>query len=144
MNIMTEKMLTEKVVKTDEEWRKVLTPEQFEVTRRHATERPFAGQYVHNKEEGTYDCVACGQPLFSSTTKFDSGSGWPSFWDVVQQGRVTLNNDYSYGMHRVEVVCSHCEAHLGHLFDDGPQDKTGQRYCINSAALSFHKSGNEK
>jgi peptide-methionine (R)-S-oxide reductase len=135
---MTDK--TEKIIKTDTEWQQQLTPEQYAVTRKKATERPFTGEYIHNKADGTYCCVACGQPLFSSTTKFDSGSGWPSFWDVIQQGNVELREDSSYGMKRVETVCSRCGSHLGHLFDDGPQDKTGQRYCINSASLSFRKS----
>jgi peptide-methionine (R)-S-oxide reductase len=130
---------TEKVVKSDEEWRQQLTPTQYAVTRQAATERPFTGEYVHNKADGTYACVACGQPLFSSDTKFESGSGWPSFWDVIEQGNVELIEDFSHGMHRVEVVCSRCGSHLGHLFDDGPQETTGQRYCINSAALTFQK-----
>jgi len=135
---------TRKIVKTEAEWRKQLTPEQYAVTRQQATERPFTGEYVHNKAEGTYCCVACGQPLFSSDTKYDSGSGWPSFWDVVEQGHVELHEDKSYGMTRIEAVCSNCGSHLGHVFDDGPRDKTGQRYCINSASLSFQKSGEAK
>ena len=135
---------TEKIIKTDAEWQQQLTPEQYAVTRKKATERPFTGAYIHNKADGTYCCVACGQPLFSSKTKFDSGSGWPSFWDVIQQGNVELREDSSHGMKRVETVCSRCGAHLGHLFDDGPQDKTGQRYCINSTSLSFRKSEESK
>ena len=135
---MTDK--TEKIVKSDAEWRQQLSPEQYAVTRQAATERPFTGKYVHNKAEGTYCCVACGQPLFSSQTKFESGTGWPSFWDVVEQGSVELRKDNSHGMHRIEAVCGRCGSHLGHVFDDGPHDKTGQRYCINSAALSFRKS----
>jgi peptide-methionine (R)-S-oxide reductase len=131
--------MAEKITKTDAEWRQLLTPEQYTVTRQRATERPFTGQYVHNQADGTYSCVACGQPLFSSDTKFDSGSGWPSFWDVLQQGSVLLKEDHSHGMRRVEAVCSRCDAHLGHLFDDGPRDKTGQRYCINSASLAFRQ-----
>jgi peptide-methionine (R)-S-oxide reductase len=130
----------EKIIKTDTEWQQQLTPEQYAVTRKKATERPFTGEYVHNKADGTYCCVACGQPLFSSETKFESGSGWPSFWDVIEQGNVELREDSSHGMKRVETVCSRCGSHLGHLFEDGPQDKTGQRYCINSASLSFRKS----
>ena len=128
---------SEKIQKTDEEWRNVLTPEQYAITRQKATERPFTGKYLHNKEAGTYTCVACGLPLFSSGTKFESGSGWPSFWDVIQTGNVELRRDLSHGMNRVEVVCSRCGAHLGHLFEDGPRQTTGLRYCINSAALDF-------
>ena len=139
---MTEK--TYKVAITDIEWRQQLTPQQYAVTRQQATERPFTGEYVHNKEAGTYNCIACGQPLFSSTTKFESGTGWPSFWDVIQQGNVELHEDYSHGMHRVEAVCSRCGSHLGHVFDDGPRDTTGQRYCINSASLKFQKNDDAK
>jgi peptide-methionine (R)-S-oxide reductase len=131
-------MMDEKIVKTEAEWRKQLTAEQYAVTRQHATERPFTGEYIHNKADGTYSCIACGLPLFSSETKFESGTGWPSFWDVIQQGNVQLKEDFSHGMHRIEVACGRCDAHLGHLFDDGPQDKTGKRYCINSVSLSFH------
>jgi peptide-methionine (R)-S-oxide reductase len=133
---MTEQL--QKIKKTDEEWRKLLTPEQYAVTRKAATERPFTGEYVHNKADGTYACVACDLPLFSSETKFESGSGWPSFWDMIQTGNVELHEDNSFGMRRVEVVCSRCGAHLGHLFDDGPRETTGLRYCINSASLKFH------
>jgi peptide-methionine (R)-S-oxide reductase len=135
---MTEKKI-EKVVKTELEWREQLTPMQYAVTRQQATERPFTGEYVHNKAEGTYNCVACGQALFSSDTKYESGSGWPSFWDVIEQGNVELREDRTHGMVRVEAVCSRCGSHLGHVFDDGPRDTTGQRYCINSASLNFQK-----
>lgn len=129
----------EKIHKTDAEWRRELTSEQYAVTRQQATERPFTGKYVHHKAQGTYNCVACGLPLFSSETKFESGSGWPSFWDVIQTGNVELHQDNSLGMRRVEVVCSRCGAHLGHLFEDGPRQTTGLRYCINSAALDFQR-----
>jgi peptide-methionine (R)-S-oxide reductase len=132
---MTEQI--QKINKTEEEWRKQLTPEQYAVTRQRATERPFTGEYVHNKSDGNYVCVACGLPLFSSETKFESGSGWPSFWDVIQAGNVELHQDNSLWMRRTEVLCSRCGAHLGHLFEDGPRETTGLRYCINSAALKF-------
>jgi peptide-methionine (R)-S-oxide reductase len=129
--------MAEKVHKTDAEWRKELTPEQYAVLRQHATERPFTGKYVNTKTPGTYLCAACGQPLFASDTKFESGTGWPSFWDVIEKGNVELREDNSYEMRRIEVLCSQCGSHLGHVFDDGPRDTTGLRYCINSAALSL-------
>ena len=134
----------QKIVKPDAEWRKQLTPEQYAVTREQATERPFTGKYVHNKAEGTYSCVACGLPLFSSKTKFESGTGWPSFWDVVQTGNVELREDNTYGMRRIEAVCARCGSHLGHLFEDGPRETTGLRYCINSAALNFQSAKDEQ
>ncbi len=105
--------------------------------RQHGTERAFTGEYVHTKTDGTYHCAACGQDLFAADTKFESGSGWPSFWDVIDKGNVDLRVDTSYGMIRTEVVCSRCGSHLGHMFDDGPQDQTGLRYCINSVALKL-------
>ncbi|HLV45333.1 MAG TPA: peptide-methionine (R)-S-oxide reductase MsrB [Aggregatilineales bacterium] len=120
----------------EEYWRERLTPEQFRITRMAGTEMPFTGVYNDHYQEGLYRCVACDQALFSSETKFKSGSGWPSFWDAVDENRVELREDRSHGMVRTEVRCSRCGAHLGHLFDDGPQP-TGQRYCINSAALKF-------
>jgi len=131
--------MAEKVRKTEAEWRQQLTPQQYAVLRQKATERPFTGEYAHSKAEGTYQCAACGQPLFASNTKFESGTGWPSFWDVIEQGNVELIEDYSHGMHRTEVVCSRCGGHLGHLFEDGPRETTGLRYCINSASLSLKK-----
>ncbi len=129
--------MSEKVVKTDAEWRAELTPEQFAVLRQHATERPFTGEYVNAKTPGTYLCAACGQPLFASDTKFESGTGWPSFWDVIDQGNVELRQDNAYGMRRTEILCSRCGSHLGHVFEDGPRETTGLRYCINSVALKL-------
>jgi peptide-methionine (R)-S-oxide reductase len=127
----------EKITRSDQAWREELTPEQYAVLRQHGTERPFTGEYVHTKTDGTYHCAACEQPLFASDTKFESGSGWPSFWDVIDKGNVDLRVDTSYGMIRTEVLCSRCGSHLGHMFDDGPRDQTGLRYCINSVALKL-------
>ncbi len=121
----------------EEKWREKLTPEQYEILRLKGTEAPFTGKYVDNHEPGIYTCVACGNPLFDSETKFESGSGWPSFYDVAKKGNVELHTDTSNGMKRVEVTCANCGGHLGHVFDDGPADKTGQRYCINSCSLNF-------
>jgi peptide-methionine (R)-S-oxide reductase len=129
--------MSQKVDKSEKDWKKELTPQQYHVLREKGTERPFTGEYIHNKEDGVYVCAACGQPLFASDTKFESGSGWPSFWDVIEQGNVELKPDHSHFMVRTEVVCSKCGGHLGHVFDDGPRDKTGLRYCINSASLDF-------
>ncbi len=129
--------MADKIKKTEQEWRAQLTPEQYRVLREKGTEHPFTGEYVDSKADGTYVCAACGQPLFRSDTKFDSGSGWPSFWDVVEAGNVELHRDLSHFMIRTEVTCSRCGGHLGHLFDDGPQETTGLRYCINSASLAL-------
>ena len=126
-----------KVVKTDEDWRKELTPEQYAVTRKAGTERAFTGPYVDNHETGAYDCVCCGTELFSSDTKFDSGSGWPSFTEPANLEHVELRPDNSHSMRRTEVVCKNCDAHLGHVFDDGPREAGGMRYCINGCALDF-------
>jgi peptide-methionine (R)-S-oxide reductase len=126
-------------VVSDEEWRKKLTKEQYAVLRKKATELPFSGKLLHNQDTGVYTCGACGQPLFSSNTKFDSGSGWPSFYDIITKGAVELRDDDSNGTHRTEVICSRCGSHLGHLFLDAPTQPTGQRFCINSAALCFQK-----
>ncbi|HSV75023.1 MAG TPA: peptide-methionine (R)-S-oxide reductase MsrB [Chthonomonadales bacterium] len=128
----------QRVVRTEEEWKRLLTPEQYEVLRRKGTERAFTGQYWSHKEEGIYECAGCGAELFRSDTKFDSGCGWPSFWQSVDRSRIAYADDFSHGMHRIEVTCARCGGHLGHVFDDGPQP-TGQRYCINSASLGFRR-----
>jgi len=129
----------EKVQKPDAEWRKQLTPEQFEVTRHEGTERPFTGKYWDNHEHGLYKCICCGTALFSSETKFESGTGWPSFWAPIAKENVQSRTDMSLGMVRNEVKCAKCDGHLGHVFDDGPREHGGLRYCMNSASLDFIK-----
>jgi peptide-methionine (R)-S-oxide reductase len=125
-----------RVAKSDSEWREMLSPEQYEVLRGKGTERPFTGRYVHEKRSGTYRCAGCGAELFSSETKFDSGTGWPSFTEPADRANVELLDDYSYGMHRIEVNCAACGGHLGHVFPDGP-GVTRERYCINSCSLEL-------
>jgi peptide-methionine (R)-S-oxide reductase len=133
------KTMTTHIEKTDEQWREELTPEQYEVLRRKGTEPPFTGRYVHSKEDGIYRCAGCGADLFSSDTKFESGTGWPSFYEPAENANIELVSDTSHGMVRTEVVCGSCGGHLGHVFPDGPAP-TGQRFCMNSCALELDPS----
>ncbi|MBI1938566.1 MAG: peptide-methionine (R)-S-oxide reductase MsrB [Ignavibacteriales bacterium] len=135
--------MSEKVSKSDKDWKEILTPEQYHVLRDRGTERPFTGKYWDSKEEGIYKCAACGEILFESDTKFDSGCGWPSFYAPESQSRIATQDDYSHSMYRIEVLCSKCGGHLGHVFNDGP-NPTGLRYCINSASLNFEKKEEQK
>ena len=128
--------MTDKVVKTDAEWKAQLSAESYHVARKHGTERAFSGEYHDSTAKGRYDCICCGQPLFSSDTKFDSGTGWPSYWAPIDEDAVTEKKDRSFFMVRTEVLCSKCDAHLGHVFPDGPAP-TGQRYCMNSVSLKL-------
>lgn len=130
----------DKVVKSDAEWKAQLTPEQYKILRAKGTEAAFCGGHLSNKERGTYLCVGCKLPLFKSDSKFESGTGWPSFFQPYDKDNVWLKADNSFGMQRVEVLCSRCDGHLGHVFDDGPADKTGLRYCINGDILTFEKA----
>ena len=128
--------MTDKVEKTEQQWREQLSDEQYRICREHGTERAFTGIYHDCKTPGTYNCICCGEPLFKSTEKYDSGSGWPSFWQPVNDSCIVEHHDHSHGMHRIEVRCAKCDSHLGHVFPDGPQP-TGLRYCINSASLDL-------
>jgi peptide-methionine (R)-S-oxide reductase len=128
-----------KVVKTEAEWKAQLTPEQYQILRQKGTEQAFTGALVNNHADGIYHCAACDAPLFKSETKFESGSGWPSFWDPISADAVQLHEDNAHGMRRVEATCATCGSHLGHVFPDGPRETTGQRYCINSASLGFNE-----
>ena len=130
--------MSNKIRKSDDEWRERLTPDQYAITRQAATEPPFSGKYCDTKEQGIYNCGCCGAQLFDASSKYDSGSGWPSFWEPAEQSNIEEREDLSHGMRRVEIVCARCDAHLGHVFPDGPEP-TGLRYCVNSGALDLDK-----
>lgn len=130
-------MSTYEINKSEEEWKSQLTPEQYRVLREKGTERPFTGKFEEHYEPGTYVCAACGNELFTSETKFDAGCGWPSFYEALDKTKVIEKSDFSHGMNRTEILCAKCGGHLGHVFNDGPRDKTGLRYCINSVSLDF-------
>ena len=131
--------MVEKIVKSEGEWQKILSPERFIVLRKKGTERAFTGELYHNKEKGIYTCGGCGEELFTSETKYESGCGWPSFFDSISKEKIDYVKDTSHGMIRTEIMCARCGGHLGHVFGDGPRDKTGLRYCVNSASLNFKK-----
>ena len=137
--IEKDKFMAEKVNKSETEWQTCLSPEEYRILREKGTEMAFTGKYYHHKENGTYMCAACDNELFSSKTKYDSGSGWPSFYEAISGGKIKYIEDKTLGMNRVEIVCTKCNSHLGHLFDDGPQP-TGKRYCVNSISLDFNKA----
>jgi len=132
-------MPDEKIDRTEEEWKKALTPEEYRILREKGTEPPGSGELYHNTEKGMYVCRACGAELFSSDAKYDSGSGWPSFWQAVDPSKITKTADGSLGMIRTEITCARCGSHLGHVFDDGPKETTGKRFCVNSMSLKFRK-----